>query len=125
MRRLYGGACAAFRQKLSLPPAGAAKLCASGRRAEEKAAEAPRAEAPKAEKPKQQSKRKTFKERQEFEQLETTLENLNIEKEELEQQMNSGSLSPEAFEAASRRYAELADELDLAELRWLELSEKD
>jgi len=75
-------------------------------------------------KPKQQSQKLTFNEKREFEQLEKDLEALEEEKNTLEEQMNSGELSPEELVDKSQRYAELKDELDEKELRWLELSEK-
>ncbi len=75
-------------------------------------------------KPKQQSQKLTFNEKREFEQLEKDLEALEEERTNLEEQMNSGELSPEELVDKSQRYAELKDELDEKELRWLELSEK-
>jgi ATP-binding cassette subfamily F protein uup len=75
-------------------------------------------------KPKQQAQKLSFNEKREFEQLEKDLAALEEEKNTLEEQMNSGKLSPEALLEKSQRYAGLKDELDEKELRWLELSEK-
>ena len=77
------------------------------------------------EKPQKQPTQKlTFNEKREFEQLEKDLVTLEKEKTMLEEQMNSGELSPEELITKSQRYSNLKDELDEKELRWLELSEK-
>ncbi len=77
------------------------------------------------EKPQKQPTQKlTFNEKREFEQLEKDLATLEEEKTILEDQMNSGELSPEELITKSQRYSNLKDELDEKELRWLELSEK-
>ena len=77
------------------------------------------------EKPQKQTTQKlTFNEKREFEQLEKDLATLEEEKTILEDQMNSGELSPEELITKSQRYSNLKDELDEKELRWLELSEK-
>ncbi|MBO4340725.1 MAG: ABC-F family ATP-binding cassette domain-containing protein [Bacteroidales bacterium] len=77
-----------------------------------------------AEKVKTPQKRKlSWKEQQELKALETTLEALEMEKASLEEQLSSGTLGADALKAASLRYGALKDELDAAELRWLELSE--
>lgn len=65
----------------------------------------------------------TYKEQKEMEQLEKSMEKLNAEKLELESLMNGGSADYQAILSASERYKALKDELDMAELRWLELSE--
>lgn len=65
----------------------------------------------------------TYKEQKEMEQLEKSMEELNAEKLELESLMNGGSADYQAILSASERYKALKDELDMAELRWLELSE--
>jgi len=75
-------------------------------------------------KPKPKSQKLTFNEKREFEQLENDLMELEEEKTKLEKQMNSGELSPGELIEKSQRYADLKDELDEKELRWLELSEK-
>ena len=97
---------------------------------EEKAKEKEKAQAQAKEqktqvqKPKQQSQKLTFNEKREFEQLEKDLAALEDEKTTLEEQMNSGELSQDELVEKSQRYADLKDELDEKELRWLELSEK-
>jgi len=79
---------------------------------------------PAAQKPKTEKARKlSFKERQEFESLEKELPRLEREKAELEAQMSSGSLSPDALQKAGIRMTALIEEIDGKEMRWLELSE--
>lgn len=65
----------------------------------------------------------TFKERKEFEALESELEKLNAEKAELDALFNSGGRIDDIAEK-SARYTELVSLLDEKEMRWLELSEK-
>ncbi len=71
-----------------------------------------------------QAKRKlSWKEQQELKALEERLPQLEAEKSELEAQLSSGALSGDALMTASTRYGALQEELDAAEMRWLELSE--
>lgn len=81
---------------------------------------------PKKEKPKSNNnaKKLSFKEKREFEQLEIDLEQLNQEKEDLEQAMSSGTLSNDDLMEKSSRIQTVIDLIDEKELRWLELSEK-
>lgn len=73
---------------------------------------------------KSEKKRKlTFKERQEMQQLETEMEQLNAEKAEIEAALNSGTLPADELIQKSNRIGELIDLLDEKEMRWLELSE--
>ena len=65
----------------------------------------------------------TWKEQQELKALEGTLAALEAEKSELEAKLSGGTLGLEELQTASARYAALKDELDAAEMRWLELSE--
>ena len=65
----------------------------------------------------------TWKEQQELKALEGTLVALEEEKTELEAKLSGGSLGIQELQEASARYATLKDELDTAEMRWLELSE--
>ena len=65
----------------------------------------------------------SYKEQKEFEKLEEEIANLEIEKEELINQMNSGVLTPDDFKNISKRFEQLSEELETKELRWLELSE--
>ena len=68
------------------------------------------------------SRKLTWKEQQELKALEERLEALGAEKETLEAQLSGGELSGDALQAASLRYGTLQEELDAAEMRWLELS---
>ena len=68
-------------------------------------------------------RRLSFKERREMETLEATIAQLEAEKAELEAALCSGALSVDELTAKSRRLPQLQEELDTAELRWLELSE--
>ena len=65
----------------------------------------------------------TYKERLEFEALEKTLETLEAEKEGIEDRLGKGDLPYEEISKLSDRYTALKQELDSAEMRWLELSE--
>ncbi len=65
----------------------------------------------------------TWKEQQELKALEERLAALEEEKQELESKLSSGTLSAQELQDVSTRYGSLKDELDEAELRWLELSE--
>ena len=65
----------------------------------------------------------TWKEQQELKALEGTLAALEEEKTELEAKLSGGNLGIQELQEASARYATLKDELDAAEMRWLELSE--
>lgn len=68
--------------------------------------------------------RLTFKERKEMETLEAEMQQLGLEKDQLEQEFNSGQ-PVDDIAAKSRRYEEIKNLLDEKELRWLELSEKE
>ena len=68
-------------------------------------------------------KKLTFNEKREFEQLEFLMTSLNEEKGRLEETLSGGTASYEEVKTASERYESLKEELDAAELRWLELSE--
>lgn len=68
--------------------------------------------------------RLTFKERKEMETLEADMQQLGLEKDQLEQEFNSGQ-PVDDIAAKSRRYEEIKNLLDEKELRWLELSEKE
>ena len=65
----------------------------------------------------------SWKEQQELKGLEVRLVALEAEKSELEEKLSSGELSAKDLQEISSRYGILKDELDAAELRWLELSE--
>ena len=71
-----------------------------------------------------EKKRKlTFKERQEFEQLENAIEVLEQEKTDIEAALSSGTISVDEITAMSKRLPLLNEELDEKSMRWLELSE--
>lgn len=67
----------------------------------------------------------TFKERKEFETLEVEIEQLEKEKAELIEKMNSGAGTSQELTDWSRRYQEVETSLDEKSMRWLELSEKE
>ena len=96
-------------------------------RAEEKAAKEKAAKAAAAAAPVEQTsskKRKlTYKEQKELEQLEKDLEALAVEKAELEDSLNSGSLPYEQLQQASERIGQIISDIDKKELRLLELYE--
>lgn len=70
-----------------------------------------------------QKRKMTFKEKQEFAQLEKDIEALTAEKESIEKALSSGSVSVEQITEMSKRLPILNEELDEKEMRWLELSE--
>lgn len=74
---------------------------------------------------KKTSNKLSYKEKKEFEQLEIDIEQLENEKTELIQLMNSGSGSGIQLKDWSSRYGDVENELDLKMMRWLELSEKE
>ena len=71
----------------------------------------------------EQKRRLSFKEKKELEELETLLPALEAEKASLEALLSGGATLPDDIARASKRYQEVQEELDTAELRWLELSE--
>ena len=82
------------------------------------------ADAPVSTKPRTEKKpRLSFKERREKEELEALLPSLEEEKRHLEQEMSSGSMTNNALIDAGARMAKLVEEIDIAELRLLELLE--
>lgn len=70
--------------------------------------------------------RMTFAERREFEALTAEIELLNAEKQRLDR-IFAGEEAPADTDlrAASERYSKLTEALDIKEMRWLELSEKE
>ena len=90
----------------------------------EAAAADPAKKAQKQNRPRTAQKRKmSFKERREYEQLQTRLEELAAERAELEASMNSGTLTHEELSAAGVRIQQIIDETDSSEFRLLELME--
>lgn len=87
-------------------------------------AEKVKEEKPKVEAPKREEKKKiSYKDKREFEELDALIPQLESEKAQLENDLSSPDLSPEALLAKSNRISELIDEIDEKTLRWLELSE--
>lgn len=90
----------------------------------EAAAADPAKKAQKQNRPRTEQKRKmSFKERREYEQLQTRLEELAAERAELEASMNSGTLTHEELSAAGVRIQQIIDKTDSSEFRLLELME--
>ena len=58
-----------------------------------------------------------------MQQLESDMENLNAEKSELENILNSGTPEADKLVKSAQRIAEIINLLDEKEMRWLELSE--
>ena len=84
----------------------------------------PIAQVVKSEKVKTEQKRRlSFKEKKELEDLEVRMPQLEEEKTLLEALLSGGSISADEIAQASKRYQEVQEELDEAEMRWLELSE--
>ena len=71
----------------------------------------------------EQKRRLSFNEKKELEELETLLPALEEEKASLEALLSGGATLPDEIAQASKRYQEVQEQLDMAELRWLELSE--
>ena len=68
-------------------------------------------------------RRMSYKEKQEFAQLEKDIDLLTKEKKDIEEALSSGAISVERITELSKRLPILNDELDEKEMRWLELSE--
>ena len=71
----------------------------------------------------EQKRRLSFKEKRELEDLEKVLPELEAEKAQLEALLSGGATQADDIANASKRYQEVQNALDEAELRWLELSE--
>ena len=71
----------------------------------------------------EQKRRLSFKEKKELEELEEKLPKLEEEKALLEALLSGGTSTADEIAKASKRYQEVQEELDEAEMRWLELSE--
>ena len=69
------------------------------------------------------TRRLTFKERQEFNQLEQDIASLEAEKQQIETALCGGTTSVEEITQMSKRLPLLTEELEEKEMRWLELSE--
>lgn len=73
----------------------------------------------------EQKRRLSFKEKRELEELEKQMPQLEEEKAQLEALLSGGATLPDEIAKASKRYQEVQEKLDNAEMRWLELSEID
>lgn len=83
-----------------------------------------REEKPRYEKPRSNTPKATYKQKQEYEQLEREIESLNQEKSNLETLLSSGTETDvQKLTQASERIGEIMTLLDEKELRWLELDE--
>ena len=71
----------------------------------------------------EQKRKLSFKEKKELEELEEKLPKLEEEKATLEALLTGGTNTADEISKASKRYQEVQEELDEAEMRWLELSE--
>lgn len=77
-------------------------------------------------KPKRDNSNKlSYKEKRELEELEKRLPELETEKNELEGRMSTGEMSTDELLNASQRVSALIDEIDMVEMRMLELMEKE
>ena len=73
--------------------------------------------------PVEMQRKMSFKEKQELEQIEKSLPQLEAEKEQLTLALSSGELSNEQLMDKGARLGAVVDQLDELTLRWLELSE--
>lgn len=71
----------------------------------------------------QERHKMSYKEKMEFAQLGKDIARLEQEKKEIEEQLCSGTLSVDELTEKSKRLPLLKDELDMKEMRWLELSD--
>ena len=69
----------------------------------------------------EQKRRLSFQEKKELEELEVRMPQLEEEKTQLEALLSGGSCSADEIAQASKRYQEVQEELDEAEMRWLEI----
>ncbi len=70
-----------------------------------------------------QRRKLTFKERKEFEELDTLIPRLEADKAALEADLSSGVLSADELQEKSLALGRLMEEIDEKSMRWLELSE--
>ncbi len=73
----------------------------------------------------EEKNRLTYMEKKEFAALSTEIEAMEKEKKSIEESMCSATLSVEEITDMSKRLAQLNEELETKEMRWLELSEKE
>lgn len=94
--------------------------CSLKSRAEETAA---KKDSRPREKRHQERRKMSYKEKMEFAQLEKEIAELEKEQKEIEEQLCSGKLPVDELTEKSKRLPLIKEELDLKEMRWLELSE--
>ena len=70
-----------------------------------------------------EKRKMSFKEKREFEQLETEIARLEVEKTQIEELLCSGTLTVDELTDKSKRLPEVNDAIDEKTMRWLELSE--
>ena len=75
--------------------------------------------------PRQRKTGLSFKEKKEKEELEKELEKLSVEKKNIEEEMGKGELEHEKLMSLSHRFQEISENIDMAEIRLLELMEKE
>ncbi|MBO6522262.1 MAG: ABC-F family ATP-binding cassette domain-containing protein [Balneolaceae bacterium] len=73
--------------------------------------------------PSSSKKKLSFNEKKEYQKLEKEIEQLETKKSDIEDQMNAGQ-DYEKLQELSQSYANIKDEIEEKELRWLELAEK-
>lgn len=71
----------------------------------------------------QERRKMSYKEKMEFAQLEKEIAELEKEQKDIEEQLCSGKLPVDELTEKSKRLPLIKEELDLKEMRWLELSE--
>lgn len=71
----------------------------------------------------QERRKMSYKEKMEFAQLEKEIAELEKEQKEIEEQLCSGKLPVDELTEKSKRLPLIKEELDLKEMRWLDLSE--
>ncbi len=72
---------------------------------------------------KEEKRRLTYKEQRELEQIEADLSTLSDQRRALEEQLSSGTLGYDELTAISQQIEKIIEEIDVKEMRWLELSE--
>ncbi|MEX1002901.1 MAG: ABC-F family ATP-binding cassette domain-containing protein [Crocinitomicaceae bacterium] len=70
-----------------------------------------------------EKKKLSYKEQQEFDAIEGDIANLEKERLELTEKLNSGKESPDSIQVISKRLGQINREIEEKEMRWLELSE--
>jgi ATP-binding cassette subfamily F protein uup len=66
----------------------------------------------------------SFKEKRELESLENEIAQLEAEKADIEMNLQSGVLSPDALKQNSERWAAILPEIEVKTDRWMELSDR-